>query len=60
MRSIGSNEAQRFEFRNHTSGKLKNVHKFENLGHINLVTTVCLDLISVHIYVKYMQNRQFR
>ena len=46
--------SERFEFRNHTCGKLKkNVHKFENLGHSNLVISGCLDQVSMHICVKY-------
>lgn len=46
-----------------TSGKLKNVYKFENLGHSDLVVSACLGLVSIHICVKYggrMNNRTNR
>ena len=31
----------------------KNVHKFETLFHSDLVISVCQDLVSMHIHVKY-------
>ena len=33
--------------------KLKNVHKFENLSHCDLVISVCLALVSIHIHIRY-------
>ena len=32
---------------------MKNVHKFENLGQSDLLLSVCLDLVSMYICVKY-------
>ena len=48
----GSYEAQRSFNLEITCSKLKNVHKLENLGHSDLLISVCLDLVSIHIYVR--------
>ena len=34
-------------------GKLKNLHKFENLGYSDPITSMCLHLVSMHICVIY-------
>ena len=32
---------------------MRNVRNFENVAHSDLVISVCLDLVSMHIYVIY-------
>ena len=33
--------------------EIENVHKFERLGHSDLVISVCIDPVSMHICVRY-------
>ena len=42
-----------FELRSRTCGKLKNVHKFEDMGHSDLVISLYLAQVSKHNCVKY-------
>ena len=45
--------SERFEQQSHMCAKLKNIDKFENIGHSDPVISVSLALVSMHICVKY-------
>ena len=44
---------KRFRINKSHLWQLKNAHILENIGHSDLVISVCLALVSMHIYVKY-------
>ena len=44
---------RRVEFRNHMRGKVKYVHECKNTDHSDLVISVFLDQVSVHICARY-------